>query len=127
MINAHYVRFETYIPQQFFAKDDQGKRKLFTTDPILIEEFLGEIVERYGGATQANPFGASPYKGLWKGSADSPIAFDYLTYVFGLVRQDQADDATGFFNKWKGRLEEKFNQEIILVVYFPVQVLGGFL
>lgn len=47
--------------------------------------------------------------------------------IFGLIPIDQTDTAAKFFQRWKERMERETAQDIILVTFYQVQVLGGFI
>jgi hypothetical protein len=127
---ADYIRFEVYIPR-VYAADTSGEEsagsKVFSLDPELIRAFIEETIARYGGVMEANPHAPTPYKGWWHSAREGKIVVDSLTYLIILVRIDQADAALGYFSRWKERLEAATHQDVILVTYYPVQVLGGFL
>ncbi|HEV3311959.1 MAG TPA: hypothetical protein VG815_15725 [Chloroflexota bacterium] len=128
---AEYLRFEFYIPSIFrvdVANANPPRVDVHETDPLVIEEFVRETIARFGGVTQANPAASAPFKGWWQSRRDSTrrITVDYLTYVFGLVRIDQQDEALDHFRGWKRKLEERTFQDVILVTYSPIHVLGDF-
>ena len=127
---ADYIRFEVYIPR-VYAADNAGEEPLeatvYSLDPALIRAFIEETIERYGGVMEANPHAPTPYKGWWHSTREDKIVVDSLTYLIILVRIDQADAALDYFGGWKERLEAATHQDVILVTYTPVQVLGGFL
>jgi hypothetical protein len=127
---ADYLRFEIYVPRIYEAKpEEEGHTEgtVYSLDPELIQAFIDDTVAHFGGVMQANPYAPTPYKGWWHSSREDKIVVDSITYLLILVRIDQADTAIKFFTAWKSRLEAATHQDIILVTYYPVQVLGGFL
>ena len=125
-----YIRFEIYVPRIFEAAATEGGASdtaVYNLDPDLIQAFIDETINKYGGVMQANPHAPTPYKGWWRSTRDNKIVVDSLTYLLVLVRIDKSDDAIEFFTSWKSKLEAATNQDIILVTYYPLQVLGGFL
>lgn len=107
------------------ADPDTGRLRTVshTVDPALVRQFVHDTVEKFGGATQANPLAAVPYRGLWQAQPGS-VSIDYLTYLFGLVRMDRSEEALEHFGAWKGKLEAALRQDLILIVYFPVHTIG---
>jgi hypothetical protein len=88
--------------------------------PEAIEEFINETITRYRGITQAIPTAIPPYKGFWQEGRLS-ITVDDLTHLFGLIRVNELEEATIYFTMWKKRLQGDTNQDIVLVIYYPVQ------
>lgn len=128
---AHYVRFEIYLPVAFTTLERDpttGKesRVVRMLDPRLIARFIAEARRNYKGITQANPLATAAFKGWWQPDPDQPVTVDYLTYLFGLVRVDQADDAETFFNAWKSEFEKEAGQKVVLLLFYPVQTIGDF-
>ena len=127
---AHYVRFEIYVPviytEMVSIKDtdeqSQEEEVRKSLDPDLVWDFINETIDRFGGITQANPVGPVPYRGFWR---STKIVIDRLTYLFGLVAIDQEDEAVEHFSQWKKSFEESTNQDVVLVFYYPVQVIGN--
>lgn len=127
---ADYIRFEVYIPRIYSAdapNADAVETAVYSLDPDLIRAFINETIQQYGGVMEANPHAPTPYKGWWHSTRENKIVVDSLTYLVILVRIDQADAAIDYFSTWKERLEAATHQDVILVTYYPVQVLGGFL
>lgn len=126
-----YVRFEIYIPVQFTAKEIDARTTEVryvkrVTDPQLVTQFINEATAQYRGITQANPIAPALFKGWWQKDRETSIEVDFLTYVFGLVRIDQSDEALAFFTLWKNRFELYAWQDVILLLYYPVQTVGDF-
>lgn len=124
---ADYIRFEIYVPRLFEAENDRGENVVHSLDPELTQAFIDDTIAHFGGVMQANPQAPTPYKGWWHSTQEDRIVVDSLTYLLVMVRIDRADEAIQFFGEWKSKLEKATNQDIILVTYYPVQVLGGFL
>jgi hypothetical protein len=128
---AHYVRFEIYIPVVYVAFEVSSptsppRRVRHAMDELLISDFIAETIAKYKGVTQSHPTSPTPYKGWWKERADSPVDVDHLTYLFGLVRVDEDDEARKFFTSWKTRIEGAESQKYVLVIFYPVQTIGEF-
>ena len=137
---AHHTRFEIFIPIAFrkTQRDPQTGEPLLhpvtgdvqkekkSLDESLLREFINETCAKYEGLTQANPLAPALYKGWWQKDPKEAIEIDYLTFLFGLVRIDQSDEALTFFTTWKRRFEKELEQNVVLVVYFPVQTIGDF-
>jgi hypothetical protein len=119
---AQYVRFEIYIPVIFIVRTEGGNGKLpgqrrHALDETLLREFISAAVDKYHGLTQANPLAPALYKGWWRSKPGASVEIDYLTYLFGLVRIDEADEATAFFAEWKERFEKSLEQNVILLIF----------
>jgi hypothetical protein len=128
---AHYTRFEIYLPITYIRLevDPESGGQLVThhsLDEKLVRDFIEEAVRKYGGLTQANPLAPPLYKGLWRSKGRNRIEIDFLTYLFGLVQIDESDKARRFFEKWKRDFEREENQELVLVIHYPVQTIGDF-
>jgi hypothetical protein len=83
--------------------------------------------QRFGGVTRANPEAPHPYKGSWVDSENQRVFTDRLTWLFVLVKINQIDDARRFFLGWKTRLERGMNQQVILIMFYPVHTVGDYL
>jgi hypothetical protein len=131
-IRAEYIRFEIYIPVQYeitLTNEQTGDTRSITRalDMDEVKRFIAATGKRYQGITQANPIAPSPYKGWWQASPRAPISIDRLTYLFGLVRLGREEDAIRHFTRWKRKFEESLDQDVILVTYYPVRIIGNFL
>lgn len=115
-----YVRFDIYLPT-VFRKGDQR----FALRNSEVDTFLQALTRRFGGASEANPVGPSAIRGLWQ--SKKGIAVDHLRYVFVLVEVERFSEAEDFVGEWKDQLEKQLHQSIILVTYYSLHVLGGFL
>lgn len=120
---ASYTRFEIYLPVVYTSKKD-GEVHSLPED--LVGRFINESVGRYRGISRANPVAAAPLKGWWQENPNSPASVDYITYLFGLVRIDQTDDATRFFESWQETFERDIDQQVVLIIYYPVHTIGDF-
>ena len=128
---AQYIRFEIYLPVVYTVrrKAGNGGKSLqlrHALDDELLREFISAAIDKYHGLTQANPLAPALYKGWWRPKPGASIDIDYLTYLFGLVRIDESDEAKAFFTQWKERLEASLEQNIILLIFYPVQTVGDF-
>lgn len=128
---AYYTRFEIYIPVVYRITDEDpqvGKKRseVHALSDELLREFIDATRKEFEGITQANPVGPAPFKGWWQKKNRKTIVIDHLTYVFGLAKIHESDDATRFFSQWKERFESSLEQQEILVIYFPVQTIGDF-
>ena len=128
---AHYVRFEIYIPVVYTAQERDPTTKgpndiVHALDEKLVASFIRDTYTKYHGVTQANPIAPPLYKGWWKAKLGRPVDVDHLTFLFGLVRVDQGAKALEFFQKWKRRIEGVEHQNVILLMYYPVQTVGDF-
>jgi hypothetical protein len=127
---AQYVRFEIYIPVVYTIRKrglNGGTPTRHALDDALLREFISAAIDRYHGLTQANPLAPALYKGWWRPKPGASIDIDYLTYLFGLVRIDESDEARTFFAEWKERFEASMEQDVILLIFYPVQTVGDFL
>lgn len=129
---AHYVRFEVYVPVHFTTVEESaetGGKVLIkhSLDSELVSEFANEAVLRFGGVTQAHPAGGPPYRGWWWSDTQRQLMPDDVTYLFTLVEISRLDEAEEFFSLWQTRFAKEMSQEVILVVRWPIQTLGGFL
>lgn len=128
---AHYVRFEIYIPVVYTSTEHdphtgESREVKHSLDEQLVSRFIHEACRKFHGLTQGNPLAPALYKGWWKADRSSPLVVDYLTFAFGLVRLDQGEEAIRFFGDWKRRIEGGHNQDVILLIYYPVQTIGEF-
>ena|SRR5229473_2062988 len=129
---AHYTRFEIYIPVVYkVEKQDPNtgkKRKVVhALKDELVQDFIDATKNKYKGITQANPLAPALFKGWWQSKFNRTAEIDYLTYLFGLIKIHEADEALEFFTEWKQKFESSLVQDEILVIYFPVQTIGDFL
>jgi hypothetical protein len=113
---AHYIRYEVYLPVRYH---DPGSRTVRSIEPTELTEFLDVVAQKYHGYTQANPMTAPPFRGVWEGEVDE------LIFAFVLVPSSDADTSLADFTRWKSELEQRYHQQIVLVIYFPVQIIGG--
>ena len=116
---AHYVKFEVYLPTKF--KDSAGSEK--SIEDKEIKDFCEKIRNKFGGYTESNPVTTPPFKGWWL--SKDVIHIDFLIFIFTLVKLEDENKAKEFFEDWKRMLEARFNQEIILISFYPIQILGG--
>ncbi|SRR6266446_1050191 len=128
---AQYVRFEIYLPVAFTKKTRDSVTEVESSivqmlDSRLLAAFITEARGNYIGITQANPLATAAFKGWWQPNPDKPADVDYLTFLFGLVRIDQADDAQKFFDGWKSKFEKELQQQMVLVLFYPIQTIGEF-
>jgi hypothetical protein len=129
---AHYTRFEIYLPVVYRVNETDshsGKERsvVCSLDDALVRRFIDEAKKKYQGITQVNPLAPALYKGWWQPKGKKKFVIDFLTYLFGLVRIDETEEALTFFSKWKSEFETQENQDVILLLYFPVQTIGDFL
>jgi hypothetical protein len=128
---AQYVRFEIYIPVVYTrqVKSETTNEPLLVRhalDDELLREFVSDVMAQYHGLTQANPLAPALYKGWWQQTPGASIVVDYLTYVFGLVRIDEFDEARTFFTEWQECFKTSTEQQVILLIYYSVQTVGDF-
>jgi hypothetical protein len=79
----------------------------------------------FEGITQANPVGPALFKGWWQKKNRKTIVIDHLTYVFGLAKIHESEEAKSFFTEWKVKFESSLDQQESLTIYFPVQTIGN--
>jgi hypothetical protein len=115
---AHYIKFEIYLPTKF--KDSTGSEK--NISEYEIEDFCEKIRNEFNGYTESNPVTTPPFKGWWVSKA--VVHIDYLNSIFTLIKLEDESKAKKFFEDWKYMLEQRFNQEFILISFYPIQVLG---
>lgn len=128
---AQYTRFEIYLPvvYRIYEQVHQSARKRWVVHALrdeLLREFIEATKRQYKGVTQANPLAPALFKGWWQSNPKRSVQIDYLTYVFGMVRIDESEEAKSFFTEWKQKFELNTDQELILLVYYPVQTIGDF-
>ena len=128
---AYYTRFEFYIPvvYKITDQDPQTNKKRSRVEALpgeLLRQFVEAATKRFGGITQTDPMGPAPFKGWWQKKNQKTVVIDRLTYLFGLVKIYESEEAREFFSEWKHTLESTLQQQEILVVYFPVQTIGDF-
>lgn len=112
---AHYIRYEVYLPIRYHDPESGAVRSVESTE---LTEFLDVVAQKYHGYTQANPMAAPPLRGLWEGEVDE------LIFAFVLVPSLEATTSLADFTRWKTELEARYHQEVVLVMYFPVQIIG---
>jgi hypothetical protein len=115
---AHYVKFEVYLPTKF--KDSTGSEKSVSDQDI--EDFCEKIRNKFGGYTESNPVATPPFKGWWV--SKDVIYIDFLIFIFTFVKLEHQNEAKQFFENWKFELEQRLNQEFILISFYPIQILG---
>lgn len=116
---AHYIRYEIFLPVEYIDKQTNERRPI---DPATIREFAAEVVQRYGGYTEVNPTAAPPYRGYYLSQEN--IAVDLLMTLIVLVPASQDEESLDYFTQWKHRFEEEYNQEVVLIIYSPIQTIG---
>jgi len=77
---------------------------------------------KFGGYTESNPVSAPPFRGWWFSNGITHI--DYPICIFTLVKLEEENDAQKFFLEWKSTLEKRLHQEVILICFYPIQILG---
>src|SRR5271157_1677250 len=124
---AHYTRFEMFLPVVYQRRKRDAQTRELLSDPItgtvqkerkalpdaLLGEFMLDACAKFDGVTQANPLAPALYKGWWQKDPTKSIVIDHLTFLFGLVRIDQSDEALVFFNSWKQRFKTELEQDIV--------------
>ncbi len=80
------------------------------------------VVQKYGGYTEANPTAAPPYRGYYLSQED--IAIDLLMTLIVLVPAYRDEESLDYFTQWKHRFEEKYNQEVVLIIYSPIPLVN---
>lgn len=124
------IRFEVYVPTYYnepSADDPTGAATVVRhLDPSLLAQFSAETLASYQGVTQSNPASVSPFRGVWQPSPAGPAHVDHLVTLTCLVKQPDFDDALAHFQRWKARLERELRQDVVLVVFYGVQLLGEF-
>jgi hypothetical protein len=128
---AQYTRFEIYIPVVYTimeqdARSGQKQPVVHALDDRLLREFIEEAMSEYSGLTQANPLAPALFKGWWRPGEGRNVSVDYLTYLFGLVRIDKSENAKEFFEEWSRKFAAAEQQDVILLIYYPVQTIGDF-
>jgi hypothetical protein len=116
---AHYLKFETLVPAEY-TNLATSERRVVPRREII--QFCLRISKTYGGLTESNPTGPPPFRGYWQG--EKRIEVDELTTIMVLVRSRDQERAIRDFTRWKRQLEQRYNQQLILVMYHPVQILG---
>jgi hypothetical protein len=92
-----------------------------------VKRFITATRKRYQGITQVHPIAPTPYKGWWQERPGAPISIDQLTSLFCLVRLGLEEKGIRHFTRWKRIFEKSLDQDVILVTYFPVRIIGNFL
>lgn len=111
---AHYIRYEMYVPTRY--RDASGR--VVSVETKDITNLLESIAQKYGGFTQSNPVSAPPLRGYWQGETDE------MNFIVVLVPSSLFENSLAEFTIWKEDLEKKYNQEFVLVMYNPVQIIG---
>jgi hypothetical protein len=129
-IGAEYIRFEIYLPTIYYIKlrdEHTGNTHKIrrALDMKKVDRFITVTRAKYKGITQANPIAPSPYKGWWQARPKAPISIDRLTSLFCLVTLDLEEHAIRHFNRWKVNFETSLDQDVILVQYYPVRLIGN--
>ncbi len=103
------------------------------TSDELINQFREDTCNKFEGISQSNPNSGALYKGWWRPKEikynqeiDPQVYIDYSTVLFGLVKIFQTDEAISHFTQWKKIFENDLHQAMILVIFFPVNVIGDF-
>jgi hypothetical protein len=115
-----------FPPVEEDAHTGTRQERKHALDDRLVSRFIHETCRKFHGVTQGNPLAPTLYRGWWKADRSAPLVVDDLTFAFGLVRVDQADEAIRFFREWKRRMEGVLHQDVILLMHYPVQVVGDF-
>src|SRR5438128_2049604 len=123
---AEFVRFEVYVPVYYTVIEPDpvnGAPRPVTHQVAArtIKRFVDATLRRFQGITRSNPAAAAPYMGWWKPTVHSEPVVDHLIFLFGLVPVHRLQEAVAHFTTWKRTLERATNQEVILVIYYPVQ------
>ncbi len=116
---AHYINYEIFLPVDYTDRTTGARRAL---DRLSLRRFLVQTIKHYGGLTEANPVAAPPFKGYYL--SRGRIETDRLVTLMVLVPAEREEESLAYFTRWKARLERKYNQEVILITYHPIQVIG---
>lgn len=116
-----YIRFEIYIPNLY---KDRTTKEIRAVDPLLIEEFSNETLIEFQGFTQANPIAPAPFRGSWQSERGALPEHDFVTYLFTFVLEFKYDEALAYFRRWKRKLEEGLQQDVIAVLFYGVNSIG---
>ena len=128
---ADYIRFEIDVPVYYSVVEldpEAGVPRPVTHQVAArtIKRFVDATLRRFQGITRSNPAAAAPYMGWWKPTGTAEPVVDHLIFLFGLVPVHRLEEAVAHFTTWKRTLERATNQEVILVIYYPVQTIGDF-
>jgi hypothetical protein len=116
---AHYIKYEIFLPVDYTDRAT-GERRALNRSSLL--RFLFHTVRRYSGLTETNPVTAPPFKGYYLNRGR--IEADRLITFMVLVPAEREEESLIYFTRWTARLEQKYNQEVILITYHPIQVIG---
>jgi hypothetical protein len=116
---AYYLRFEVLVPIEYTDLATGERRSVPHRE---LYQFCARIYKVYGGLTEANPIAPPPFRGYWRD--EGKVEVDELTCITVLVPSRDQQKALRDFTRWKRQLEKRYNQQIILVMYYPVQILG---
>jgi hypothetical protein len=116
---AHYIRYEIFLPVEYTDRQTNERRSV---DRSTLRAFTAEVVQKYGGYTEANPTAAPPYRGYYLSQEN--IAVDLLITLVVLVPASQDEESLDYFTQWKQRFESEYNHEVVLITYYPIQIIG---
>lgn len=128
---AEYVRFDIYIPVVYqIPVADPVTGQTYLEDKFLdrglVKRFIKACYKNFQGVTQANPDAPHAYRGVWQDQGGSSVETDELTIIFVLVKAHHSRQALRFFENWKKALEQRTNQQVILITYYTVHTIGDF-
>ncbi|MBI1745686.1 MAG: hypothetical protein HYR55_03760 [Acidobacteria bacterium] len=115
---THYIKYEIFIPTEYIDK----RNKKQSINHRELKNFFTRIRKKYKGYTEANPVAPPLYKGFYEEAKE--IYIDHLTVFIVLVEQSKQDKALQDFKNLKKKLERKYNQQFVLILYQPIQVIG---
>jgi len=117
-----YVKFEVYLPARYREK---GEKKWTHTSANEMLALAKDLTKKLNGCTYSNPIDGPPFQGMWKKSkTEFEVDEIYLFFVLVEETPQKLKRAFSYFEKWKKRIEKKFCQDIVVVTWHRICVMG---
>lgn len=86
-------------------------------EPVKISAMLSEVQQRFTGYTKSPHLGPPVWEGWWRGQ-DGRMYRDRIYMLY--IDAPDTDDVVEFFQKFRAKYSEVFEQSELYIIYHPV-------